>query len=110
MLKPVSQAFSALTEPGPQTPISIDFLPAGYSTVALWLDSGTIAAVVEVTLDDVNDAAVTPRWFPLDGAPTIASGYTTFYEPWRWIRLNITSITGNVEFKVAQSVTSDRSQ
>lgn len=110
MLKPVSQKFSAATLPGPQAPLSLDFIPAGYSTVALWLGSGTIAAVVEVTLDDMNDVAVTPRWFPLDGAPTAASGYTTFYEPWRWIRLNITSITGNAEFKVAQSVTSDRSQ
>lgn len=109
MLKPVTQRFIAGTTPGGQPPLSLDYLPAGYGTVALWLDDGaTIDAVAEVTLDDLNDPTVTPRWFALAGAPTAASGYTRFYEPWRFIRLNITTITGNAEFKVAQSVTSDR--
>lgn len=103
-MMPRSQSFSSLTVAGPQKPINLDFLPLSATTVALWVAGGaTIAAVVEVTLDDVNNAEVTPRWFPLDGAPTTATGYTRFYEPWRWIRLNITSITGDVEFKVAQA-------
>jgi len=103
-MMPRSQVFSSLTDPGPQTPINLDFMPLSATTVALWVDGGvTFTGVVEVTTDDVNDAAVTPRWFPLDGAPTTASGYTKFFEPWRWIRLNIVSITGDVEFKVAQA-------
>jgi hypothetical protein len=103
-MMPRSQAFSASTLPGPQAPINLDFLPLTATTVALWLAGGaTIAAVVEVTLDDVNDPRVTARWFPLDGAPTNASGYTKFYEPWRFIRLNITSITGAAEFKLGQA-------
>ena len=103
-MMPRSQVFSALTAPGPQTPINLDFLPLTATTVALWVAGGaTIAAVVEVTTDDVNDPSVTPRWFPLADAPTTGTGYTRFYEPWRWIRLNITSITGAVEFKVAQA-------
>jgi hypothetical protein len=103
-MMPRSQVFSSVTFAGPQAPINLDFLPLSASTVALWVaDDATIAAVVEVTLDDVNNAEVTPRWFTLDGAPTTATGYTRFYEPWRFIRLNITSITGDVEFKVAQA-------
>lgn len=101
---PRSQAFDATTPPGPQMPINLDFLPLASTTVALWVDSGaTVTAVVEVTTDDVNDPAVTPRWFPLEGSPTTATGYTKFFEPWRWLRLNIELITGAVELKVAQA-------
>lgn len=103
-MMPRSQSFDATTTPGPQTPINLDFLPLTATTVGLWVAGGaTITAVVEVTTDDVNDAAVTPRWFPLDGAPTSATGYTKFFEPWRWLRLNIELITGAVELKVAQA-------
>lgn len=103
-MQPRTQVFSALTQPGPQEPINLDYLPLAATTVALWVDDGaTVAAVVEVTTDDVNDPTVTPRWFPLDDGPTNATAYTKFFEPWRFLRLNIASITGAVELKVAQA-------
>lgn len=108
MLKPVTQTFSAGTTPGPQKPLTLDYLPAGYTTAAVWLGNGAVSAAVEVTLDDLLDPAVTARWFPLTDGAFTATGYVRFYEPWRFIRLNIESISGDVEFKVAQSVTSDR--
>ena len=110
MLNPVSKSYSAATVPGPQTPICLDYIPAGDATVALWVDpAATLVAVVEVTLDDVNEVDPSMvRWFPLANAPTSATGYTAFQNPWVWIRLNITIITGNVEFKVAQSINTNR--
>jgi hypothetical protein len=104
-MQPQTQRYSALTQPGPQTPINLDYLPLTATTVGLWLDGGgaTISASVEVTTDDVNDPSVTPRWFPLDGGTFTATAYTKFFEPWRWLRLNIASITGNAELKVAQA-------
>jgi hypothetical protein len=103
-MMPRSQAFDATTTPGPQTPINLDFLPIAATTVALWVAGGaTFTGVVEVTTDDVNDEGVEPRWFPLEGSPTTGTGYTKFFEPWRWLRLNIELITGAVELKVAQA-------
>jgi len=103
-MQPRSQSFDATTQPGPQEPINLDFLPLTATTVGLWVAPGaTIAAVVEVTTDDVNDPDVTARWFPLDNGPTNATAYAKFFEPWRFLRLNIASITGAVELKVAQA-------
>lgn len=103
-MQPRTQTFDATTTPGPQEAINLDYLPLTATTVALWVDSGaTVAAVVEVTTDDVNDPAVTPRWFPLQDGPTTATAYARFFEPWRFLRLNIASITGAVELKVAQA-------
>lgn len=103
-MMPRSQVFSVLTMPGPQTPINLDFIPIACTTVALWVDEdATVEAQAEVTLDDVNNPEVTPRWFPLENGAFTTSAYTKFFEPWRWLRLNITSITGDVEFKVGQS-------
>jgi len=106
-MMPVSQRFdSATLTPGPQTPIGLDYLPTAHTTVALWLSEGsTITASVEVTLDNVNDPDVTPRWFVLADGPTDAAGYARFWEPWQFIRLNIETLAGSAEFKIGQATT-----
>jgi hypothetical protein len=108
-MNPVSQAFSAATTPGEQEPISLNMLAMAHHVAAVFVDSGVTATfAVQVTLDDVNDPAVTPRWFTLTGAPTNASGYVEFNGPWRFIRIDIDAIDGVVEFKVGQADTSRR--
>ncbi len=102
-MQPRTQVYSASTQPGPQPAINLDYLPLANTTVALWLGSGSINAVVEVTTDDVNDPDIIPRWFPLENGAFTATGYTRFWEPWRFLRLNISSITGAAELKVAQA-------
>lgn len=111
---PVYQSFSGSTVTlGPQNPISIDFLKSPINvTVAIWV---TTAATynVEFTLDDVSDpllpvSAQTPRWFPDDNlgmAQTISQTAVITY-PCRFIRINIQSLSGTLEFKVMQALSS----
>lgn len=109
MLQPVTQRFSAAgSVPGPQIPLALDFLPFGTTTVAVVIVSGEATFSVEFTLDDVNDPEVTPRWLTLEDIPaaTAETIYSAFYWPVQFIRLNIEALTGNLEFKVAQSHTS----
>lgn len=105
-MKPVTQRFSDATlTPGPQSPIVLDYLPTAHTTVALWLAEGaSITAAIEVTMDDINDPEAIVRWFPLAEAPE-TTGYTNFWEPWRFIRINISVLVGSAEFKIAQSTT-----
>jgi hypothetical protein len=92
-------------ELGPQTPKSLDLLPLSATTVAVAIVDGEATYSVEVTLDDVNNPAVTPFWFPLADFPvgTAVSKYGSFLTPWAWVRLNIGSLTGNLSFYVSQS-------
>jgi len=108
MRNPVTQRFSAvLSVPGPQGAVNLDFLPFGTTTVAVIVVSGVAEFSVEFTLDDVNDATVTPRWLTLEDIPagTSETIYSAFYWPVQFIRLNIEALTGDLEFKVAQSGT-----
>lgn len=116
MGNPVYRTYTvAGTELGPQAPINLDWLNVSQTTIAVWLES-TGQYSVEGTLDDVNPpdqggregSAVPPRWFPLDAFPaaTAASKYAWIQHPWLWLRINITAIGGNIEFKVQQAANS----
>ena len=110
---PVYQSFNGTTVTlGPQTPISIDFLKAPINvTVAVWI---TTAATynVEFTLDDVSDPLLppdmVPRWFPDDnlGMAQTISQTTLITYPCRFIRVNIQALSGTLEFKVMQALSS----
>ncbi len=108
MANPVSRAYSAASvTPGPQTPINMDYIPYGTTTIAVVVVSGQATFSVEFTLDDVNNASVTPRWLALTDFPEGSSdtAYSVFHGPMTYIRINLEAVTGSVEFKVAQSST-----
>jgi hypothetical protein len=103
MANPVYQSY---TTTGAKTPVALDYYQTPFSAsmfVAL-VDDATAAFSVEFTADDFTDPNVTPRWFPDANAPadTAASVTTPYTFPIRGIRINITAITGTVEFKVLQ--------
>lgn len=108
MGNPSRQVFNAATDAvtGPQEPKCLDFLPLTSCTLAVAITDGEAAYSVEVTLDDVNDPAVTPVWFTHKAFPagTNVDKYDELFSPWRWVRLNIESFTGSVSFYVSQSL------
>jgi|SRR5688572_10342413 len=103
MGNPVRRSYTAL-DSGPQQPINLDWLPLAQTTVAVWLEASAEYSI-EVTLDDVNDPDVTPRWFTLEEFPvmTTASKYAAIFNPWLFLRLNIGLTTGGIELKVQQA-------
>lgn len=106
MADPSRQDFNAATATlGPQQAKVLDLLPLTATTVAVAVVSGTAEYSVEVTLDDINDPAVTPNWFTLTDFPvgSTATKYGAFFHPWTWIRINLVSLTGDVSFYVSQS-------
>ena len=107
MGNPSRQNFSAATVTlGGQEPKALDFLPLTSCTLAVAILSGEAAYSVEMTIDDVNDPAVTPVWFTHKEFPadTAVSKYDELFTPWRFVRLNIASITGTMSFYVSQSL------
>jgi hypothetical protein len=107
MGNPSRQNFSVATVTlGAQEPKVLDFLPLTSCTLAVAVLSGEATYSVEMTLDDVNDPAVTPVWFTHKEFPlaTVVSKYDELFTPWRFVRLNIASITGTMSFYVSQSL------
>ena len=107
MGNPSRQNFSAVTATlGPQEAKSLDFLPLSAATLAVAITDGEATYSVEMTLDDVNNPAVTPVWFTHKDFPaeTAVSKYAELFAPWRFVRLNIASITGTMSFYVSQSL------
>lgn len=107
MGNPSRQTFTAATAAlGPQEPKALDFLPLSTCTLAVAILSGEATYSVEMTMDDVNDPAVTAVWFTHEDFPvgSAVTGYSELFTPWRFVRLNIASITGSVSFYVSQSL------
>jgi hypothetical protein len=107
MGNPVRRFYTlAGTAVGPQVPLNLDWLPVAQTTIAVWV-AATAAYSVEGTLDDLNDAdqAATARWFTLDQFPvgTVISKYAALINPWLFLRINITALTGDVELRVQQA-------
>lgn len=110
MRNPAHQTFSAASvTPGPQTPLNMDYLPLGVSFLGVAIVSGSAEFSVEFTLDDINNlGGKDPFWFTLSdiAAGTNVTKYASVSFPIAFVRLNLTAITGNVQFIVAQSGTS----
>ena len=103
-----TQTFNpATTAVGPQTPIALNHLAQSEASIAVYDEAGDAEYGVEFTLDDVNNVD-TPRWFMLTDIPAGSSGsrFTSITLPCKFVRLNLTFITGAVEFKVLQTVES----
>ena len=64
-MNPVSITYDPVTTIlGEQTPINLDFIPLTETFVGVYVSGGPGSAffTVEITIDDVNDPSVEPRW------------------------------------------------
>lgn len=106
MGNPILRAYTPL-DSGPQAAFNLDWLPIAQTTIGVFIVDGEATYSVEVTLDDVNDPDVTPRWFTLEEFPvgTAETKYAAIHNPWLFGRINLALITGNVELKVQQAFT-----
>lgn len=103
---PRSQHFDPVTTIlGPQTPINLDHVAPSTAFVGVYSTGGAPDYVVEMTADDVNDASIEPRWFTLtlDNVGPSGARWTHIIFPMSFVRLNITSFTQPIEFKVLQT-------
>lgn len=96
----------ATTVVGGQVPLALAGVSPSEVSVGVFDDAGNSEFGVEFTLDDANDPNVTSRWFELSGMPAGSTGtqHASFTFPVRFVRLNLTFLTGAVEFKVLQTV------
>lgn len=100
------------TATGAQPYINLDWfkIPFNVSATAILVGGATATFGVEYTVDDVtqiNNAASNLNWLPVTGAlapGATASGTATIDFPVTAVRLNITAITGSVEFVVIQGI------
>ena len=98
-------SYRTYTTAGEQLPWNADWaIPNFNVTVAAVLVSGTANYAIEYTLDDCSDPQVTPRWIQTVEAPsgTSATAVARFNFPFRYVRLNIASLTGTLEMKCLQ--------
>lgn len=92
---------------GTKTACIVDWAVVPFNvSVGVVLVSGTATFGVQYTLDDVNNAAVTPRWIADATLPagTSSTGFSAYQSPVQAIRMNIQSIGGVLEFKVVQGL------
>ena len=104
-MMPRSISYDPVLDPvGAQSPVNLEINAPGVAFVGVHL-SGTADYGIQFTMDDVNNANVTPRWFDLDEIPFGVHGtrYAHFTFPARFLRLYIVSFTSVIELKVAQS-------
>lgn len=91
---------------GAAVPCVLDYTqtPFDMSAAVVLEGASTATFSVEYTLDDVNDASITPVWFPdATLAPNkVASGVTSVGFPIRAIRVNISALAGTLRFTVLQ--------
>lgn len=104
MSQPIKRAYTP-SNTGAQEPVPLDWLSVMQSTLLIYIVNGTAEYSVEVTLDDVNDNDVTPRWIELNEFPagSNTSKYAELTNPWLFARVNFATITGDVELKIQQA-------
>jgi hypothetical protein len=108
---PVYQNFDSSTVTlGPQNPISIDFLKSPINvTLGIWVVTGATYGV-EFTMDDIANplTPATGRWFPVPGLemPQTVSQTLRIDFPLTFVRINIQALSGVLEFKVIQALSS----
>lgn len=93
------------TTTGAKTPVIVDDQQSPFNASVAAIVVGTCTYGVEFTMDDVNNAAITPVWFSDANLPAgqSASGVSNYMFPVRAIRINISAITGaGVRFVVLQ--------
>lgn len=103
MANPVYRTY---TTTGEKDPIALNYYQTPFNaTAGVWLVSSATATFgVEFTLDDPQSASA--RWYddPTLGPTSNADGVTSYLFPVTAVRLNISAISGSVEFKVLQGM------
>ena len=98
---------------GPQEAINCENILVSATMIAVIVNGDALYSV-EYTLDDVNAETTTDVppvpvvWFTSQEFPDGSSGtnYAAFYHPVQFVRINITSLVGDLQFKVLQSFNS----
>lgn len=111
-----TQNFSSATVVnGPQEPINLENLLVSATTLAVLLGDGASATYsVEYTLDDVNAEdilavpPVTVTWFTSQEFPANSNTeqYAALHYPVQFVRINIETLVGDLQFKALQSFNS----
>lgn len=111
-----TQTFSsASVVVGPQEPINLENLLVSATTLAVIIPEGSSATYsVEYTLDDINAADVPSvklvpvTWFTSEEFPgdSTTSKYAAIYYPVQFVRINIETLVGDLQFKALQSYNS----
>ncbi|WP_213775107.1 hypothetical protein [Bradyrhizobium sp. dw_78] len=99
--------YETYTTTGAQDPIPLNYYQTPFNaSVFVYINGGTATYGVQYTADPTNSASITPRWFDDANMPagTAASATSNYMFPVRAVRVNITAITGSVEFKILQGV------
>lgn len=104
MANPISITYAANTS-GAQTAIALDWRISPFSVsydVIKTTGGGTLSVTIETTLDNVNDASITPVWSDLGSALT-ATTRGSLTAPVQFIRVNFGTLTGTTcTFKLLQ--------
>lgn len=91
---------------GAKAPFLCDYSqsPFNMSVAAVLEGAATATYAVQYTLDDLNDASITPVWFDDAKLPTgtAANGVSNYMFPVRAVRINIAAISGTVRFTAIQ--------
>jgi len=101
-MNPVSRTYAA-SATGSQTPISVDWrdTPNGLSYEVVFNSGAAGSVTVDTTLDNVNDASLTPVWEASSAITSTTRG--TVSSPVQFIRLTVGSLAGGtLTFKVLE--------
>lgn len=101
-MQPISKTYAA-SSTGSQTPISLDWRIVPFSaSYAVVFDGAAIGSVtVDTTLDNVNDASITPVWSA--STAITATTFAALTAPAQFVRVTVGSLSGGtLTFKVLQ--------
>jgi hypothetical protein len=101
-MQPISVTYPA-NATGSQTPVSLDWRIVPFSVAyGISFDgSATGSVTVDTTLDNVNDASITPVWIASSAITT--TSFAALTSPAQFIRVTVTSLSGGtLTFKVLQ--------
>lgn len=97
--------YKTYTTVGAQEPIGVSWMSSyPIVVVGVAIARGSATYGVQFTLDPIDDATITPRWFDVPGliTGTSTSGYASITWPICGVRFVGTVVAGSVEFKLIQ--------
>lgn len=78
--------------------------PFNMSVGVVLIGAATATFGVQFTLDDLNDATITPVWFDDANLPTgtATNGVSNYMFPVRAVRINVAALSGALRFVALQ--------
>lgn len=78
--------------------------PFNLSYAVLLVGAATATFTVQYTLDDINNAAITPIWVadPTNGSAQTANAGGSYSFPIRGLRVNVSALSGTLRLAVIQ--------